>query len=203
MYRWVRRDMLSCSIRLRSSCGRERDENRERRTPFPYRFESRNIGGWVFSPLCVLCHLCNIESCHNCQSWITPGTMTYLLPLFKLVTLTFSFLSIYTALQAIFRPKAFSKQFGIPLPSNSPSSVTQSYITLLGARQLGTALILLVFVYQRKWVEAGTVLAIVEVVVAGTVGYVIAKQGNVGGGVYHALPGAGIAALGVWVVWAS
>ena len=60
---------------------------------------------------------------------------------------------------------------------------------------------LLVFAYQGKWVECATILSIIGLVVAGMDGYHIAKNGNLGGGVFHAGPGAAIAALAGVVVW--
>ena len=52
-------------------------------------------------------------------------------------------------------------------------TLTKSYISLLGARQLATGIILLTLVSQHKWTEIATVLAIIGIVVAGTNGIYI------------------------------
>ena len=72
----------------------------------------------------------------------------------------------------------------------------------MGIRQLATGIILLTFAYQSKWVEAATILAIIGIVVAGTDGIYLARGG--GGskaGLFHAIPGALIAALACGVIY--
>lgn len=60
------------------------------------------------------------------------------------------------------------------------------------------------FAYQGKWAEAATILSIIGVVVAGTDGWYIANVGgSVGGGLFHAGPGAAIAALAAAFLWAE
>ncbi|KAL2072108.1 hypothetical protein VTL71DRAFT_11451 [Oculimacula yallundae] len=137
--------------------------------------------------------------------------MGYLLPIFQAVSLTFACLAIYTGAQAILSPIGFSKSFGLvitptskstsykrPAASSSPPThhdLTESYIALMGIRQLSTGLILLVFAYQGKWTEMATILSIIGIVVAGTDGVYLCRAGFVGLGVFHALPGACISAL--------
>jgi hypothetical protein len=132
---------------------------------------------------------------------------------FQAVTLIFAVAAVTTGLQAITNPISFATSFGIPLSQPAPrpkpppkskaaprieeTSINPAYVKVMGARQLGTGITLLVFAYQGKWVESATVLAIIGVVVAGTDGYYIAKNGSLGGGLFHAGPGALIAALAV------
>lgn len=144
-----------------------------------------------------------------------------LITAFKAVCSIFTAASLLTGTQAIVNPTAFATSFGIPLaqppesPKQAAASTTDttkpppphhdpaasSYVALLGARQLGTGITLLVFACQGKWVECATVLSVIGLVVAGADGYHIAKNGNLGGGVFHAGPGAAIAALAGAVVW--
>jgi len=144
--------------------------------------------------------------------------MGYLLPLFKVISLTFALLAIGTGAQAIFDPIGFSKSFGLDLgttsnpsqnskkddsfsfKSNHQHAVAQSYIALMGIRQLATGLILLTFAYQGKWMEMATVLAIIGIVVAGTDGVYLARAGLQGKGIFHAIPGALISALACGVL---
>lgn len=120
--------------------------------------------------------------------------MPTLLLTFQFVSLTFAVLAIYTGGQALFSPQSFSHSFGLPLVHIEDAA----YVSLMGVRQLCTGLTLLVFAYQRKWKEMGTLLAILGFVVAGTDGVFLAKD-NFGKGLFHALPGAGIALLGLAV----
>ncbi|KAH7398733.1 hypothetical protein DE146DRAFT_500747 [Phaeosphaeria sp. MPI-PUGE-AT-0046c] len=136
---------------------------------------------------------------------------------FRTVTLIFASAALFTGLQAVLVPAKFASSFGISLPSTTTTkpksgaaSATPSpedpracaYVSLMGARQLGTGMILSVFAYQGKWAEAATILSIIGVVVAGTDGWYIAKTGgSVGGGLFHAGPGAAIAALAAAFLW--
>ncbi|OAK98350.1 hypothetical protein IQ06DRAFT_295688 [Phaeosphaeriaceae sp. SRC1lsM3a] len=136
---------------------------------------------------------------------------------FRAVALIFASASLFTGLQAIFAPAKFASSLGISLPSTTTTRPTagaapatpkhpgaSAYVSLLGARQLGTGIILLVFAYQGKWAEAATILSIIGVVVAGTDGWYIANVGgSVGGGLFHAGPGAAIAALAAAFLWAE
>ncbi|EGP82751.1 unnamed protein product [Zymoseptoria tritici ST99CH_1E4] len=135
--------------------------------------------------------------------------MAYLLPSFKAVSIIFSFAAVGTGLQALIDPHGFSKSFGLPIVSSSasqlkpskngtPSSITNfadSYICLMGVRQLGTGILLMIFNYQHKYIEAATVLAVIGVLVAGTDGLFLARAGDRKGGLFHAGPGLAIAAL--------
>lgn len=137
----------------------------------------------------------------------------------KALCAIFTAAAVFTGIQAIINPTAFVTSFGIPLhqpPQSSKQAVTSrtsttqsprhnsaasSYVSLLGACQLGTGITLLVFAYQGKWAECATTLSIIGVVVAGMDGYHIARNGNLGEGLFHAGPGAAIAALARFVVW--
>jgi hypothetical protein len=136
---------------------------------------------------------------------------------FRAVTLIFASASLYTGLQAVFVPAKFAASFGIRLPDATTTKSTSSaahttsslkdprasaYVSLMGARQFGTGVSLLAFAYQGKWAEAATILSIIGIVVAGTDGWHIARTGgSIGGGLYHAGPGAAIAALATAFLW--
>ncbi|KAI3390654.1 hypothetical protein diail_8985 [Diaporthe ilicicola] len=138
------------------------------------------------------------------------------------VSVIFAVASVFTGVQAIINPAGFATSFGIPLPPPSPkhekaalepratpateeaaASSVHMYVALLGVRQVGTGITLLVFAYQGKWVESATVLAIIGIVVAGMDGYHIVQSGSLGGGLFHAIPGALIAALAAATVVTS
>ncbi|ORY04464.1 hypothetical protein BCR34DRAFT_572676 [Clohesyomyces aquaticus] len=136
--------------------------------------------------------------------------MTYLLPAFQAVSLTFATLAILTGFQALYDPIKFSTSFGIsitPASSKSPSqkkpSAAASYVSLMGVCQLATGLTLLAFAWQGWWVQMAMVLFILGFVVAGTDGWVLCREGKKAKGVFHALPGAGIAMLAGAVVVAG
>lgn len=74
---------------------------------------------------------------------------------------------------------------------------------LVGARQLGTGIVIGVSLYRRKWKEAAIVLAIIGVVVAGSDGWVLARAGNTGAALFHAGPGLLIATLAASVIYYS
>ncbi len=136
--------------------------------------------------------------------------MDLIIPTFKFVSVTFALLAVGTGLQAIFDPVSFSKQFGLSLevPNGKPDAshikqhyLAKSYASLMGVRQLGTGITLLTFMYQGKWTEAATILAIIGIVVAGTDGFFIASAGYGAKGRFHAIPGAGIAALSAGAIY--
>ena len=118
-------------------------------------------------------------------------------------------------MQALVDPIGFTKTFGLLLSHNIKTddgaastasrdrSVTLSYVSLMGVRQLATGLTLLVFAWQSKWTEAATILAIIGVVVAGTDGVYLARGGEASKGRWHAIPGVLIAALAAAVVRAG
>lgn len=124
----------------------------------------------------------------------SPRGMPTLLRAFQLVSVTFACLAIGTGVQALFLPLNFSHSFGLPLAHTDDVA----YVSLMGVRQLCTGLTLLVFAYQRKWKEMGTLLALLGVLVAGTDGLFLARE-SAGKGLFHALPGLGIASLGLAV----
>lgn len=145
--------------------------------------------------------------------------MFYLLPIFKAVSVIFAISAVATGAQAILDPLGFSKGFGLALSSTTADSVgsrtdnedtvtsktaailrhqrslTMSYVSLMGVRQLATGIILLTFAYQNKWTEMATILAIIGIVVAGTDGIYLSRAGRKELGIFHAVPGALIAAL--------
>lgn len=132
---------------------------------------------------------------------------------FKAVSMIFAVASVFTGVQAIFYPVTFAKSFGIPVPASpsapetrsnrnlratpqtSSTTMTTSYISLLGVRQLGTGVTLLVFAYLNKWDDIAIILAIIGVLVAGTDGLFLIRSGAMQAGLFHAVPGALIAAL--------
>ncbi|CAJ2504735.1 Uu.00g121290.m01.CDS01 [Anthostomella pinea] len=152
--------------------------------------------------------------------------MDYIVPTFKWVSVTFAFLAVGTGAQAVIDPVGFSKTFGLSLePTSLPKdddngargktngskngsrsdqqyrSLAESYASLMGVRQLGTGIILLTFAYQGKWTETATIMAIIGVLVAGTDGIFLARAGYGSLGRWHAIPGAGMAALGAAAVY--
>lgn len=154
--------------------------------------------------------------------------MDYLLPTFKLISVAFALSAVATGAQAIIDPVGHSKFFGLPSDSTPPGpdglpkkvqgntalsnatesskrarNLAMSYVSLMGARQLGTGTTLLVFAFQRKWTEVATILAIIGVVVAGIDGIYIARGGDTKAGQFHAIPGAMIAALAGAVIYST
>lgn len=156
--------------------------------------------------------------------------MDYILPAFKFVSVTFAILAVGTGARAVVDPVGFSKSFGLSLePTTKDSSVpdtkdngigshdktkasrsdqqyhslAKAYSSLMGVRQLGTGITLLTFAYQGKWTEAATILAIIGIVVAGTDGFFLARAGYGSLGRFHAIPGAGIAALAAGAIYAG
>lgn len=129
--------------------------------------------------------------------------------LFKLVSVTFAFLATLTGLQALLTPVRFAASFGIPITQSEPAipaksiapihlDAAQSYVCLMGVRQLATGLILSAFAWQYKWTEMATILAVTGFLVAGTDGYYLAVRANsISKGVYHALPGSLIGSLAI------
>ncbi|KAK5725939.1 hypothetical protein LTR15_004129 [Elasticomyces elasticus] len=140
--------------------------------------------------------------------------MDYIIPTYKWVSVTFAMLSLGTGIQALVDPIGFSKSFGMPLEptlSNDDNNkigsrsqqygLAKSYVSLMGVRQLGTGITILIFAYQGKWAEAGTILALIGFLVAGTDGYHLARAGGASKGLFHAIPGACIAGLGAAAVY--
>jgi hypothetical protein len=141
--------------------------------------------------------------------------MPILLSAFTAVSWMFSLAAIATGLQAVIDPLGFSTSFGLPIKALNSTKRTSnrdvdeslapesaiSYVSLMGIRQLGTGILLLVFNYQGKHIEASTVLAIVGVLVAGTDGLFLARGGNKRAGLWHAVPGLAIAGLASAVLY--
>ena len=146
--------------------------------------------------------------------------MDYLQYIFKMVSVLFAISAVVTGVRAIVDPIGFSKIFGLPLSmsaidsvkslnndedavilsasttcSDYHRSVTMSYVSLMGVRQLAIGIILLTFGYQNKWNESATILAIIGIIVAGTDGIYLSRVGERGLGRLHAIPGALIAVL--------
>lgn len=153
--------------------------------------------------------------------------MDYLLPIFKTVSVIFAVSAVATGAQAIVDPIGFSRAFGLALSPittdyvgslidskgavtsrtteilQNHRSLTMSYISLMGIRQLATGIILLTFAYQKKWTEVATILAIIGIVVAGTDGIYLSRAGGSNVGQFHAIPGAIIAALACGVIYSN
>jgi len=153
--------------------------------------------------------------------------MDYLSPAFKIVSIVFAISAVATGAQAIVDPVRFSKGFGLPLDSTTRNpteplndhdhgvtlrskadlhahhSLTMSYISLMGVRQLATGIILLTFGYQHKWTEIATILAIIGILVAGTDGIYLSRSGARRLGQVHAIPGAVIALLAVGMLYST
>lgn len=150
--------------------------------------------------------------------------MDYLLLAFKSVSVIFAVCAIATGTQAIVDPVGFSSVFGLPLTSRPVGSgfrvdnavtsrstallhynhsLTLSYVSLMGVRQLATGIILLTFAYQQKWTEMATILAIIGIIVAGTDGTFLWRAGARELARFHAIPGALIAALAGRVIYSG
>lgn len=150
--------------------------------------------------------------------------MDYLLPTFIMVSVVFAIAALFTGAQAIVDPVGFSRSFGLPLSttridftepaidqdgasskaaaiSHYDRSLTMSYVSLMGVRQLATGIILLTFALRSKWTEMATVLLIIGIIVAGTDGIYLSRAGAKGLGQLHAIPGALIAALAAGVLF--
>jgi hypothetical protein len=142
------------------------------------------------------------------------------LPVSKAISVVFAILATYTGLRGIVDPVGFSNFFGLPLGTNpvrshlssdgsdpqrevvygaNQHSLAKSYVSLMSVRQLGTGIILLVFSFQGKWVEVATILAVIGLLVAGTDGIYIARNGTWTAGAFHAIPG-GLIAVKAWIV---
>lgn len=137
--------------------------------------------------------------------------MNFLLPTFKMVSVTFASLAIVTGAQAILDPIGFSRSFGLPITGvkdaakskstailysyKANGDATVSYVSLMGVRQLATGITLLTFAYQQKWTEMATILTILGIIVAGTDGFYLLRSGAQNQAKFHAIPGALIALL--------
>ncbi len=144
----------------------------------------------------------------------------YLLPAFQAVSMIFAIASVGTGAQAMLDPVGFSRSFGLLLAEekskpaglrdettkvvrsfDTNANMAKSYISLMGIRQLATGLTLFAFAYQRQWQAAATILSIIGFVVAGTDGIYLWQYSSKRAGLFHALPGAGIALLALAVLY--
>ena len=124
-----------------------------------------------------------------------------LLLLFKGVSLIFATASVFTGTQALLDPIAFSKTFGITIPKQHDTPLLRSYITLMAARQLATGISILLLAKQGHFIAIAYILMVAGIVVAGTDGVFIAKNGSRKMGVVHAGPGFVIASLAALTIW--
>ena len=124
-----------------------------------------------------------------------------LLLLFKGVSLIFATASVFTGIQALLDPIAFSKTFGITIPKQHDTPLLRSYITLMAARQLATGISILLLAKQGHFIAIAYILMVAGIVVAGTDGVFIAKNGSRKMGIVHAGPGFVIASLAALTIW--
>lgn len=124
-----------------------------------------------------------------------------LLLLFKGVSLIFATASVFTGTQALLDPIAFSKTFGITIPKQHDTPLLRSYVTLMAARQLATGISILLLAKQGHFIAIAYILMVAGIVVAGTDGVFIAKNGSRKMGVVHAGPGFVIASLAALTIW--
>jgi hypothetical protein len=142
--------------------------------------------------------------------YVSQDNMTYLLLIFKTVSLISATAFCITGLRGLTDPVAHSRFFGIPINTSTSTSGkatdqqswnAETYVSLKGVRQLSQGLTLFAFAYQGNWDAVATILGVLGVVVACTDGYFIAtRAGDVGKGVFHAGPGLGIAGLSLAVL---
>lgn len=124
-----------------------------------------------------------------------------LLLLFKGVSLIFATASVFTGTQALLDPIAFSKTFGITIPKDHNTPLLRSYVTLMATRQLATAISILLLAKQGHFIAIAYILMVAGIVVAGTDGVFIAKNGSRKMGIVHAGPGFAIASLAALTIW--
>jgi hypothetical protein len=125
-----------------------------------------------------------------------------LLLVFKGIALIFGVSTVATGIQALLNPIAFSQTFGITVPKDKDTPILRSYITLMATRQLATGASVLLLARAGHFVSIAYMLMVAGVIVAGTDGVFIAKNGSTKMGVVHAGPGfviAGIAAVTIWI----
>ena len=130
----------------------------------------------------------------NCTGWImsrsySGQSVSYLQSQQLLQVLKQSLIQWYSLGSSVFRSDLANKE------ANYEQQVLRSYVSLMGIRQLGTGLVLTAFMLGRKWNEAATVLSVIGIVVAGTDGFYLSQHASLSKGLFHAIPGALIAAL--------
>ncbi|GAB7328583.1 hypothetical protein MBLNU13_g00531t1 [Cladosporium sp. NU13] len=121
--------------------------------------------------------------------------------LFKGVSVIFAIASVFTGTQALLDPVAFSKTFGIKIPKQHDTPLLRSYITLMATRQLATGISILLLAKQGHFTAIAYILMVAGIVVAGTDGVFIAKNGSRKMGIVHAGPGFAIASLAALTIW--
>ena len=151
--------------------------------------------------------------------------MDFVLHAFKVISIIFALSAVATGVHALVGPVSFSRSFRLPLKSISTAgemriqddavtsratvilihnySLAKSYISLMGVRQLAMGVIILTFAYQNKFLEIATILAIIGTIIAGTDGMYLLHAGAWGPGLFHAIPGAIIAALAWAFIYSS
>lgn len=143
--------------------------------------------------------------------------MDYVLTSFKIISTIFSILAVQTGAHAVLRPASFAESFGLPIDLNvgqksrggdqKETLAAQrnidsglSYVTMMGVRQLGTGVIILIFASRGKWMEIATILSVVGLLVATTDAYNLWSARKPGLARFHALPGIAIAAHAILVL---
>ena len=121
--------------------------------------------------------------------------------LFKGISLIFATATVFTGAQALLDPIAFSKTFGISIPKQHDTPLLRSYITLMATRQLATGISILLLAKQAQLLAIAYILTVAGIVVAGTDGVFIAKNGSRKMGIVHAGPGFVIAAIAALTIW--
>ena len=124
-----------------------------------------------------------------------------LLLLFKGVSLVFATASVFTGTQALLDPIAFSKTFGITIPKQHDTPLLRSYVTLMATRQLATGISILLLAKQGHFIAIAYILMVAGILVAGTDGVFIAKNGSRKMGSVHAGPGFAIASFAALTIW--
>ncbi|TGO67384.1 hypothetical protein BOTNAR_0043g00160 [Botryotinia narcissicola] len=128
------------------------------------------------------------------------ATSTLLL-IFKAISIIFGVSTVITGIQALLNPIAFSKTFGITVPKEKDTPILRSYITLMATRQLATGTSVLLLARIGYYISVAYILMVAGIIVAGTDGVFIAKNGSVKMGIVHAGPGFVIAAVAAATIW--
>ena len=121
--------------------------------------------------------------------------------IFKGISLIFATATVFTGAQALLDPIAFSKTFGISISKQHDTPLLRSYVTLMATRQLATGLSILLLAKQGHFIAIAYILMVAGIVVAGTDGVFIAKNGSRKMGIVHAGPGFVIASIAALTVW--
>ncbi|KAF7930236.1 hypothetical protein EAE99_004429 [Botrytis elliptica] len=128
------------------------------------------------------------------------ATSTLLL-LFKSISIIFGVSTVITGIQALLNPITFSKTFGITVPKEKDTPILRSYITLMATRQLATGTSILLLARIEHYISIAYILMVAGIIVAGTDGVFIAKNGSVKMGIVHAGPGFVIAVVAAATIW--